>query len=301
MASAWAYRIVWVWNSLMAMEDAESRQERIEKAYLRIEQLQTKLQGRRCRLRLRERVGESAEKILAECGAGRWMRAEITERKEPVYRQEKRGRPGDNTKYLRQERLRFSVAARVKEEVIIADERSDGMFPLITNSRDLTCKEILAAYKFQPSLEKRHEQLKTVQDLAPVWLKNVSRIEALLFLYFIALLVHALLEREQVRDEERGCVPALHDQYCVEDIRARRSKVQPLRGVAEQFRPGLDDRDERVAEPFAFGGDACDRHEVDARSAGDLRSCRGRNDPAPGLYGSHCRFRTHTQRLMPFG
>lgn len=190
------YRIVWVWNSLMAAEDAESRQERIEKAYLRIEQLQTKLQGKRCRLRLRERVEESAEKILAECGAGRWLVAEITERKEPVYRQEKRGRPGDKTKYLRQERLRFSVAARVKEEVIIADERSDGMFPLITNCRDLLCKEILAAYKFQPSLEKRHEQLKTVQDLAPVWLKNVSRIEALLFLYFIALLVHALLERE---------------------------------------------------------------------------------------------------------
>lgn len=190
------YRIVWVWNSLMAAEDAESRQERIEKAYLRIEQLQTKLQGKRCRLRLRERVEESAGKILSECGAGRWMRAEITERKEPVYRQEKRGRPGGNTKYLRHERLRFSVAARVKEEVIIADERSDGMFPLITNCRDLPCKEILAAYKFQPSLEKRHEQLKTVQDLAPVWLKNVSRIEALLFLYFIALLVHALLERE---------------------------------------------------------------------------------------------------------
>jgi transposase len=190
------YRIVWVWNSLMAAEDAESRQERIEKAYLRIEQLQTKLQGKRCRLRLRERVEESAEKILAECGAGRWLVAEITERKEPVYRQEKRGRPGDKTKYLRRERLRFSVAARVKEEVIIADERSDGMFPLITNCRDLLCKEILAAYKFQPSLEKRHEQLKTVQVLAPVWLKNVSRIEALLFLYFIALLVHALLERE---------------------------------------------------------------------------------------------------------
>jgi transposase len=190
------YRIVWVWNSLMAAEDAESRQERIEKAYLRIEQLQIKLQGKRCRLRLRERVEESTEKILAECGAGRWLVAEITERKEPVYRQEKRGRPGGNTKYLRQERPRFSVAARIKEEVIIADERSDGMFPLITNCRDLPCKEILAAYKFQPSLEKRHEQLKTVQDLAPVWLKNVSRIEALLFLYFIALLVHALLERE---------------------------------------------------------------------------------------------------------
>jgi HEPN domain-containing protein len=57
-------------------------------------------------------------------------------------------------------------------------------------------KAILEAYKFQPRLEKRHEQLKSVQNLAPVWLKNVSRVEALLFLYFIALLVHALLERE---------------------------------------------------------------------------------------------------------
>ena len=167
-----------------------------QKAYLRIEQLQTKLQGKALSPKAsRARRGEH-EKILTECGAGRWMRAEITERKEPVYRQEKRGRPGDKTKYLRRERLRFSVAARVKDEVIIADERSDGMFPLITNCRDLPCKEILAAYKFQPSLQKRHEQLKTVQELAPVWLKNVSRIEALLFLYFIALLVHALLERE---------------------------------------------------------------------------------------------------------
>lgn len=190
------YRIVWVWNSLMALEDADARQERIEKAYAGIERLETKLQGPRCRLRIREQVEEQAGKILKQCGAARWVRVEIAERQEPVYRQEKGGRPGANTTYLRKERLRFSVAARVQEEVIIADERSDGMFPLITNCRNLLGKEILEAYKFQPKLEKRHEQLKSVEDLAPVWLKNVSRIEALLFLYFMALLVHALLERE---------------------------------------------------------------------------------------------------------
>jgi len=196
LPSTEGYRIVWVWNSLMAQEDAERRQGRIEKAWLRIERLQTTLRGKRCRLRLRERVEEAATRILKEAGADRWVRVEIEERKEPVYRQEKRGRPGAQTRYLRKERLRFSVTARVKEDVITADERSDGMFPLITNCRDLSLKEILEAYKFQPKLEKRHEQLKSVQDLAPVWLKNVSRIEALLFLYFVALLVHALLERE---------------------------------------------------------------------------------------------------------
>ena len=190
------YRIVWVFNSLMAQEDSESRQARIEKAYIGIERLQTKLQGKRCRLRIRERVQEAADRILAESGAQRWARVEIEERKEPVWRQENRGRPGASTRYLRKERLRFSVACRVKDEVVVADERSDGMFPLITNCRDLSLKQILEAYKFQPKLEKRHEQLKSVQDIAPVWLKNIGRIEALLFVYFIALLVHALLERE---------------------------------------------------------------------------------------------------------
>jgi len=84
----------------------------------------------------------------------------------------------------------------VKDDVVEADARTDGMFPLITNDRNLSLQQVLEAYKFQPRLEKRHEQLKSVEDLAPVWLKNVSRIEALLLLYFVALLVHALLERE---------------------------------------------------------------------------------------------------------
>lgn len=190
------YRIVWAWNSLMALEDGEGRQARIEKAWLGIERLQTKLQGKRCRLRLREKVAEAVAKILKETVAERWVRVEITERKEPVFRQEKRGRPGPDTTYRRKERLRFSVSAYVKDDVVAADARTDGMFPLITNCKDLSLKQILEAYKFQPQLEKRHEQLKSVQDLAPVWLKNVGRIEALLFLYFIALLVHALLERE---------------------------------------------------------------------------------------------------------
>jgi transposase len=190
------YRIVWVWNSLMAQEDSESRQARIEKAYGGIERLQTKLQGKRCRLRLRERVEDAAGKILQESGARRWIGVQIQECKESISRREKRGHPGHNTGYLRNERVRFSVAARMKDGVIASDERSGGMFPLITTCKGLPLKGILEAHEFQPKLEKHHEQLKSVQNLAPVWLKNVNRIQALLFLYFVALLVHALLERE---------------------------------------------------------------------------------------------------------
>jgi transposase len=248
------YRIVWVWNSLMAAEDAEARQARIEQAYVGIERLQTKLQGTRCRLRLRERVEEAAQQILKEAGAERWVRVEIGEWKEPIYRQEQRGHPGLRTRYLRRERLRFSVAARVNDEVVAADERSDGMFPLITNGKDLSLRRILEAYKFQPKLEKRHEQLKSVQDLAPMWLKNVSRIEALLFLYFVALLVHALLEREVRRGmarepldrlplypEERDCRAPSTERILDLFAPLQRHRLRRKGRLVQIFEPDLND------------------------------------------------------------
>jgi transposase len=209
LPSAEGYRIVWVWNSLMAEEDAEARGARIEKANADIEGLERRLQGPRCRLKLLERVRQEADRILAVSGAARWVEVDIQQRRVEVFRQERRGHPGPKTRYLREERTRFSASTRLNTAVITSDERSDGMFPLITNCRDLSLKAILEAYKFQPKLEKRHEQLKSVQDVAPMWLKNVSRVEALLFLYFVALLAHALLERELRRGMARAGVKSL--------------------------------------------------------------------------------------------
>ena len=60
----------------------------------------------------------------------------------------------------------------------------------------MTPKQMLLAYKSQPRLEKRFEQLKTIYDLMPMWLKSVSRIEALLHVYFIVILIQTLIERE---------------------------------------------------------------------------------------------------------
>ena len=67
---------------------------------------------------------------------------------------------------------------------------------MITNDRTLTEREMLLAYKGQPLIEKRFAQLKTDFAVAPVYLKEVSRIQALLCMYFFVLLVESLLERE---------------------------------------------------------------------------------------------------------
>jgi len=253
------YRIVWVWNSLMAAEDADGRQARIEKAWMGIERLQTRLQGKRCRLKLRQKVEEAATKALEEARAERWVRAEVSERVEPVFRQEKRGHPGPKTRYLRKSKTIFSVLARVREDVVEADARTDGMFPLITNCRDLLLRQILEAYKFQPKLEKRHEQLKSVQDLAPVWLKSISRIEALLFLYFVALLVHALIEREvrrgMVRDkveslplypEQRECSAPSTERILDLFAPLQRHRLRQADSLLQTFEPQLSPLHEQV-------------------------------------------------------
>jgi len=49
----------------------------------------------------------------------------------------------------------------------------------------------------------RFSQLKTDFEVAPVWLKEASRIQALLGVYFFVLLVQTLLERELRRAMER--------------------------------------------------------------------------------------------------
>src|SRR5665811_99056 len=55
---------------------------------------------------------------------------------------------------------------------------------------------ILAAYRYQPNLERRHHLLKSVQNAALVLLKNPARIEGLFCCQFLALLVAALIERQ---------------------------------------------------------------------------------------------------------
>jgi transposase len=53
---------------------------------------------------------------------------------------------------------------------------------------------VFKIYKYQPRIEKRHALLKSTLEVAPVWLKKNTRIEALMFVEFLAQMVAALIE-----------------------------------------------------------------------------------------------------------
>jgi transposase len=97
----------------------------------------------------------------------------------------------------------------IDHERLAAETVGDGVFPLITNDHSLPDLEMLLAYKSQPALEKRFSNLKTDFEVAPVYLKEASRIQALLCVYFLVLLVESLLERELRRAMDREAIESL--------------------------------------------------------------------------------------------
>jgi transposase len=190
------HRIVWVHSTAKAGRDAAARQTRIEAGVAAIEALDTKLAGPRCRLKTRVAVEQAATTALTNTRADRWVTFTVTETIDKTYKQERRGRPGPATRYREITTTRFGVRADIAPDRIGYDAASDGCFPLITNDRSLTDAQVLAAYRYQPNLERRHHLLKSVQHAAPVLLHNPARIEALFCCQFLALLIGALIERE---------------------------------------------------------------------------------------------------------
>ena len=209
MSSAEGYRLVWYHSTRKAQIDAAARMRQVERALDDLAELEQKLGSPRSRYHHRAKVAEAVETILQDRGTMRWISTEINERIQETYRQERRGRPNEKTRYVRQVNMRFELKYAVDHAALAAERLGDGVFPLISNDRTLSDRELLLAYKGQPVIEKRFSQLKTNFEVAPVYLKEVSRIQVLLCMYFLALLVESLLERELRRAMDRRGVASL--------------------------------------------------------------------------------------------
>jgi transposase len=98
--------------------------------------------------------------------------------------------------YVKEVKKRFGLTWTLDPVRMAEEEACDGVFPLVSNVKEMTAEEILRAYKRQPIIEKRFTHLKTDFSVAPVYLQSVSRIQALLGVYFFVLIVQTLLERE---------------------------------------------------------------------------------------------------------
>ena len=194
--SSEGYRVIWYHSTLKAERDALSRSVRIERASKQLQTLRQKLLSPRTRYRTAAKVWEAIEVLVAEYDVKHLININVEIKEVEEFRQTSRGRPTARTKYVRKVTTRFDLTYSANFEALEKERRGDGAFPLITNEFDALELDLLWAYKKQPVIEKRFSQMKTDFAVAPVHLHSASRIQAFMCIYFFALLVEALFERE---------------------------------------------------------------------------------------------------------
>jgi transposase len=207
--SAEGYRLCWFHSTRKAELDVAARSRRTQRALAELSLLADRLAGKRTRFRDRAKVEKAVREIIERLDVERWVSVTIHEGEELVLRQAGPGRPGKDTKYVKKVKMRYRLTRQVDATRLIDESATDGLFPLITNVRDMDVEDVLRAYKRQPVIEKRFSQLKTDFEVAPVYLKEVSRIQSLLCVYFLVLLVQSLLERELRQGMERAGIKSL--------------------------------------------------------------------------------------------
>lgn len=185
------FSLYWYRSSQKKKRDARDRAERIERTIGRLESLDLqRMRGPKTDAAIRKR----ADEIIAQHAAAEWITVDLKWDTVERFKAVTRGKPTADTNFRRtiQRVPRLHVgtnAANVAQSAAI-----DGIFPLTTNTKKKPV-EVFQIYKYQPRIEKRHALLKSTLDVAPIWLKKNSRIEALMFLEFIAQMVAALIER----------------------------------------------------------------------------------------------------------
>ena len=198
------FDLVWVHSSAKAEQDSQRRQKAIAKAEQSLQELSQKLN--QYYLKTEQQIQSYLKKQLGK--AGQYFDIQIVKQEQVVKKKIGPGRPGPNSKWDEQCLVSYELQYRLKQEKIRAAANKDGIFPLVTNT-ELQAAQVLRNYKNQPYLEKRFHTLKSVLQVAPMFLKKPERIEAMLLLYIIALMLIALIERRIRKNMQQQQIPTL--------------------------------------------------------------------------------------------
>jgi transposase len=201
------YRILWYLSSQKQLRDKEARRKKLNKARRLL--LRLRPPGRGMAFTTEQAARKAAQRVVKKTKVQNWLRVRIEAVVRTEHVQASAGRPGPNTLYKQVQTTTYKVQVEEDVEALRQAERCDGLFPLMTNDKRLSLADALAKYKYQPYAEKRHEQLKSVFEVRPVWLKNPRRVESLLWLYHLVEVVQALLEREVRQHMESDQVSSL--------------------------------------------------------------------------------------------
>lgn len=186
------YRVIWVHSSSKAEQDKNKRLKKIDKAQKSLNKLVPKLNA--YHLKTQKEIKAAVDKICKNVSD--LIDVKINLGRKRVYKKisASKWQPGE-PRYKSKWSFTYGLEWSLNEPNADAISKTDGLYPLITNNHSLAAADIVKMYKRQSYLEKRMYTKKTILEVAPVFLKKEKRIEAVLLLYFFALMVVSLIER----------------------------------------------------------------------------------------------------------
>lgn len=187
------YRLHWLYSSAKRQRDRDERTQRLIKAEQELTALNAKLNQRQ--LRTREAIEHAASAVLNRHRVGAFLALEVGQTQDVYTRQIGPGRPGKHTRFETVHETLYTLTWVRSQHALQREANCDGVFPLLSTDERLSAKEVLQAYKYQPKLEKRFMQFKSIHLAAPLLFKKIERVEANMFAFFIALILQALVER----------------------------------------------------------------------------------------------------------
>jgi transposase len=193
-ASASLYPLHWIYSSEKKKRDRAARDEALEKTDQELADLTGKLNT--YTLKTKEQITEQVQAVLKNRSVENlywWKLSPILQKKKV---QIGKGRPGSHTRYRTDVKTLQALSWGRDLQALGKERKADGVFPLLCTDKNVSAKDALMAYKYQPRLEKRFCQFKSIHNAAPLLFKNIERIEALMFLFFMALILQSVIERE---------------------------------------------------------------------------------------------------------
>lgn len=186
------FRIIFVHSSSKQEDDEGRRRVKIDKAIAKLGELSPKLNA--YHLKTRKEIKAATDAICKDVKG--FINVKIVTDRKQVRVQVSPGRFSLSKSVFKNKwEFTHSLQWQLNEQALYEASKTDGIFPLVTNTV-LCAGDVLRKYKSQPFLEKRMYTQKTVLEVAPVFLKKEKRIEAMLFLYFVALMIVSLIERK---------------------------------------------------------------------------------------------------------
>ena len=201
------HRLVWCKSSSKMENDSKKREASLDRSESDLQSYQQKNLSKKKKSEIRRAV----KAILKKNGCLNLIAFDVHDVWETKHKRLKRGRPGKDDKLYEITEKKVSLTFKREKEAIAAEERTDGVFSLISNlpSPAYPKAEILNIYKYQAYVEKRHALYKSELGIAPVYLKKPMRAAGLLHATFLAMTVDALIERTVRRNMVKRNVSAL--------------------------------------------------------------------------------------------